>query len=59
MPDTVPVVSVNRLCASGLEACATIAAKIKNNMYDLALAGGVENMSMYDMNSMLDPEKLD
>jgi len=44
------VVSVNRLCSSGLESCAIVAAKIKNNIFDMALAGGVENMSMYDMN---------
>lgn len=44
------VVSVNRLCSSGLETCAIVAAKIKEKIFDMALAGGVENMSMYDMN---------
>lgn len=28
-PDTTCMVSVNRLCSSGLEACATVAAKIR------------------------------
>lgn len=57
-PDTVPVVALNRLCSSGLETCAIVAAKIKEKIFDIALAGGVENMSMYDMNSLIDPEKI-
>ena len=28
-PDTTCMVSINRLCSSGLEACATVAAKIR------------------------------
>jgi len=52
------VVSVNRLCSSGLESCAIVASKIKNNIFDIGIAGGVENMSMYDMNSLIDPEKI-
>ena len=55
-PDTTPVMSVNRLCSSGLEACATVASKIKNNIIDVGVAGGCENMSLYDMQSMLNPE---
>lgn len=48
--------SVNRLCSSGLEATATVASKIRNRIIDLGVAGGVENMSLYDMNSMINPE---
>jgi len=48
--------SLNRLCSSGLEACATIASKIKNGYIDIGIAGGVENMSLYDMQSMINPE---
>ena len=45
LPETVPGVTVNRLCASGLEAIGQAARAIKVNEYDLAIAGGVENMS--------------
>ena len=45
LPDSVPGATVNRLCASGLEAinCAARAAKLSEG--DLYLAGGVESMS--------------
>ena len=48
--------SVNRLCSSGLEATAIVAAKIKSRIIDIGISGGVENMSLYDMNSMINPE---
>lgn len=57
-PDTTCVVSINRLCSSGLEACAIIAAKIRMGVIDVGIGAGVENMSMYDMNKSVDPEKL-
>ncbi|KAL4480858.1 hypothetical protein ABPG73_020879 [Tetrahymena malaccensis] len=57
-PDTTCVVSINRLCSSGLEACATIASKIRMGVIDIGIGAGVENMSMYDMNKSVDPEKL-
>jgi 3-oxoadipyl-CoA thiolase len=44
-PHTVPGVTVNRLCASGLEAIGQAARAIKAGDIDLALAGGVESMS--------------
>jgi len=43
--DKVPGVTVNRYCASGLEAIATAVAKIKAGMADVIIAGGVEVMS--------------
>jgi acetyl-CoA acyltransferase 1 len=46
------------MCASGIEACAIIAAKIKAGIIDVGLAGGVESMTMGDMNSMVNPEQL-
>jgi len=51
LPETVPIHSVNRLCSSGLEAVAQIASKIKAGIIDIGIAGGVEQMTMYDMQS--------
>ena len=45
LPDTVPGATVNRLCASGLEAVNAAARAVKLGEGDLYLAGGVESMS--------------
>jgi len=45
LPDTVPGVTVNRLCASGLEAIGTAYRAIACGEMELAIAGGVESMS--------------
>jgi 3-oxoadipyl-CoA thiolase len=45
LPETVPGVTLNRLCASGLEAIGAAARAIKAGDIDLAIAGGVESMS--------------
>ncbi len=45
LPDTVPGVTVNRLCASGLEAVGQAARAIRLGEAELVLAGGVESMS--------------
>jgi 3-oxoadipyl-CoA thiolase len=45
LPHEVPGVTVNRLCASGLEAVAQAARQIRLGEADLMLAGGVESMS--------------
>ncbi len=45
LPDSVPGVSVNRLCGSGLNAVAMAAQAIKAGDADVVLAGGVESMS--------------
>jgi 3-oxoadipyl-CoA thiolase len=45
LPDSVPGVTLNRLCASGLEAIGAAARAIKAGDIDLAIAGGVESMS--------------
>jgi len=57
-PDTTSVVAVNRLCSSGLEACSIIAAKIKAGVIDIGIGSGVESMSLYDMNSSVNIEKI-
>ena len=48
--DTTPIIAINRLCSSGLEACAIIASKIKTGVIDIGVGSGVESMSLYDMN---------
>lgn len=45
LPDCVPGTTLNRLCASGLDAVGTAARAIKTGELDLAIAGGVESMS--------------
>ena len=45
LPDAVPGVTVNRLCASGMDAVAAAARAIKAGEIDLAVAGGAESMS--------------
>jgi 3-oxoadipyl-CoA thiolase len=45
LPDSVPGVTVNRLCASGLSAITMAAQAIRAGDSDLIVAGGVESMS--------------
>ena len=45
LPDTVPGITVNRLCASGLNAVGAAAQAIKAGEIDFAIAGGVESMT--------------
>jgi 3-oxoadipyl-CoA thiolase len=45
LPVTVAAATVNRLCGSGLEAIASAARGIAAGQLNLAIAGGVENMS--------------
>lgn len=46
---TVPGMTVNRYCSSGLETIAIAAAKIKSGMNHCVIAGGVESMSCMPM----------
>jgi acetyl-CoA acyltransferase len=45
IPHTVPGMTINRLCGSGLDAVGTAARAIKAGEADLILAGGVESMT--------------
>ena len=45
LPETVPALTVNRLCASGMDAVISAARAIGCGEADLMLAGGVESMS--------------
>ena len=56
LPQEVPAVTVNRLCASGLEAVVQAARQVRLGEADLVLAGGVESMSRAPL-VMLKPER--
>jgi acetyl-CoA acyltransferase 1 len=58
IPYTTSLSTCNRLCSSGLQACANIANSIKAGHIEVGVAGGVENMSMYDMTSSINPDQL-
>jgi acetyl-CoA C-acetyltransferase len=45
IPDTVPAVTINRVCISGMEAAISGMAMIQAQMAEIILAGGVEHMS--------------
>jgi len=49
LPDSVPGMTVNRFCSSGLQAVALAADRIRLGEADLMLAGGTESMSMVPM----------
>ncbi|WP_449620375.1 acetyl-CoA C-acetyltransferase [Robertmurraya sp. Marseille-Q9965] len=49
LPNTVPAVTVNRYCSSGLQTIAYAAEKIMIGHADTILAGGAESMSMVPM----------
>jgi len=49
VPYSVPAVTVNRFCASGLETITIAAAKISSGIADTIIAGGVESMTMVPM----------
>jgi acetyl-CoA acyltransferase len=49
LPDSVSAMTVNRFCASGLQAVAQVAERIATGAIDCGLAGGVESMSMVPM----------
>jgi 3-oxoadipyl-CoA thiolase len=56
LPQEVPGATVNRLCASGLEAVVQAGRQIRLGEADLVLAGGVESMSRAPL-VMLKPER--
>jgi acetyl-CoA acyltransferase len=49
LPDTVPGVTINRFCSSGVQAIAMAADRIRLGEADLMIAGGTESMSMVPM----------
>ncbi|MGB9825400.1 MAG: beta-ketoacyl synthase N-terminal-like domain-containing protein, partial [Desulfofundulus sp.] len=62
LPDSIPGVTVNRYCSSGLEAIAIAATRIMAGFAEVYVAGGVESMSLVPMGgnkSMPDPELME
>lgn len=49
LPESVPAVTVNRFCSSGLQAIDMAAAMIEAGQYNCVVAGGVESMSTVPM----------
>lgn len=49
LPDRVPGMTINRFCASGLQAVAIAADRIRLREADVIIAGGTESMSMIPM----------
>lgn len=49
LPTSVPGMTVNRFCSSGLQTIAIAAEKIMTGFADVMIAGGVESMSMVPM----------
>jgi acetyl-CoA acyltransferase len=49
LPDTVPAMTINRFCSSGVQSIAQAAQSILSGMYEVAVAGGTESMSMVPM----------
>jgi acetyl-CoA acyltransferase len=53
LPENVSAMTLNRFCASGLQAIASAADRIRLGEADMMLAGGVESMSMVPMGGHL------
>ena len=49
LPDSVPGVTINRFCSSGLQAIAMAADRIRSGSAQIIIAGGSESMSMIPM----------
>lgn len=52
LPDSVPGMTVNRFCSSGLQSIAIAAERIMTGSADVIIAGGVESMSLVPMGGM-------
>src|ERR1700740_1051908 len=49
LPDSVPGVTINRFCSSGLQSIAMAADRIRSGGAEIILAGGSESMSLLPM----------
>jgi acetyl-CoA acyltransferase 1 len=54
LPDTSSLMAVNRQCSSGLQAIANIANAIRARQIDVGIGGGVESMSLFSMEAVVD-----
>lgn len=55
IPESVPAVTINRFCSSGLQAIAFGAEAIISNRTDVVLAGGIEHMTLIPMGGVVRP----
>ena len=55
LPTSVPGMTINRFCSSGLQAIAIAAEKIMCGYADIVIAGGTESMSMVPMGGLSQP----
>src|SRR5713226_3793231 len=46
LPDSVPAMTINRFCSSGLQAIAQAADRVRAGGADIVIAGGAESMSL-------------
>lgn len=58
IPDTAAQSAVNRQCSSGLQAVMNIANSIRSGQIDIGIGGGVESMSLFSMDGVVDPNIL-
>ncbi len=49
LPDTVPAMTVNRFCSSGVQTISQVAERIMVGAIDIGIAGGTESMTMVPM----------
>lgn len=57
-PDTSSLQACNRQCSSGLQSVMTIANAIRARQIDIGVGGGVESMSLFSMDAVVDPNIL-
>jgi len=55
LPSSVPGYAIDRMCAGAMTAVTTVSSAIMAGQIDVALAGGVENMSRHPMGEGVDP----
>ena len=58
IPHTTPLIAINRMCSSGLQAVVSIANQINSGEIDIGIGGGVESMAQFDMMGQVDPGKI-
>ena len=58
LPETASLSSCNRQCSSGLQAVMNIANSIRARQIDFGIGGGVESMSLFSMEGVVDPNAL-
>lgn len=58
IPATTPLYVINRQCSSGLQAVMNVANQIRVGEIDIGIGGGVESMTLFPMQNVVNPETL-